>query len=96
MYADDLNELKDNVSVLAGDDVELVVNPTGAIHISGGDVWVQNGATFWAHQETVCPILPSVAIAPLESIETRSREINDAQIQVFPNPFRSDFVVQFD
>ncbi|MEM1326202.1 MAG: T9SS type A sorting domain-containing protein [Bacteroidota bacterium] len=96
VYAEDLIELSDNVSVLAGDDTELVVNPTGAIHISGGDVWVQNGATFWAHQATVCPILTSAAIAPLESIETRSREINDAQIQVFPNPFRSDFVVQFD
>ena len=95
-YAYSLIELKENVKILDGDDVELVVNNNGAIHVSQSEVLVESGAYFWAHKMDVCPILPASPITPPASMESRSWEFNKRdKVKIVPNPFTTSTNIAF-
>jgi len=84
-------KLSDSVTVVSGDDVELVVNNSGYIH-ARASIQVEPGAYFWAHKEDVC-LPPDNTISYSESIQTQI-STSQSGIQIFPNPFQSSFTVE--
>lgn len=96
-YASDSIGLNGNVKILTGGNVELVVNNSGVIHVSGGEVFVESGAYFWAHKMDVCPILPTSPITPPTSIEGKSWQLKKVdEVKIVPNPFTTSLFVDLE
>jgi len=80
-YADQGIEMFSNVTTLANDSTELVVNDNGYISAKGG-TWVQQGGYFWAHKEKVCPL--DTLTSTTAVFEEEKEEIDVFNIS--PNP----------
>lgn len=92
--------LLDNVTVVTGDTVELVVsNSAGLIRAFPNpnvDIKVEKGAYFWAHKDAVCPLFkPNIQNQEAVELATRSVNLNKF-VSIFPNPFSHSFNIELE